>query len=128
MKTFVTKGLTLSLASLMIVASTGVLRAADATPAAACKDQKSCATAPNEAPSVFKATDILLVRPAAAGLTLVGGALFLVSWPVTAASGDSDESFNYLVRKPGRIAFHRKEGRNETLPSGTKVLKSPRNQ
>jgi len=119
MKTFVTKGITLTVASLIMVSSTGALRA---------EDGKPCAKAPNEAPGLFKATDVLLVRPAAAGLTLVGTALFLVSWPVTAASGDSDETYRILVRKPSDIAFGRKEGRNDKLPPGTKVLKSPRNQ
>src|SRR4051794_31800332 len=83
MKTLVKKGLTLSLATMVLAASSGALRAAD-----------------DHGAAVYKVTDVAVVRPVALGLTVVGGALFLVTWPITAASGDSDETYNFLVRKP----------------------------
>ncbi|MDB6027579.1 MAG: hypothetical protein JWM68_3802 [Verrucomicrobiales bacterium] len=119
MKTIVTKGISLSLMSLVLASSQCAARA---------EEVKVCEKPKNEGAMVYKVTDVAVVRPVAAGLSLVGGALFLISWPVTAASGDSDETYRMLVRKPSNIAFNRKEGRNDTLPKGTKIMKSPRSQ
>jgi hypothetical protein len=116
MKTLLTKGLTLSLATIFMASSAGLLHAE--------AEKKE----PREGAVVYKVTDVAVVRPLAAGATLLGGALFLITWPFTAASGDSDETYAVLVRKPAKIAFDRKEGRNETLPKGTKALKTPRSQ
>src|SRR4051794_11853457 len=118
MKTIVTKGISLSLMSLVLASSQCAARA----------EGVQCETPKREGAAVYKATDVAVVRPVAAGLTLLGGALFLVSWPITAASGDCGETYRVLVQKPSTIAFHRREGRNDTLPKGTKVLHSPRSQ
>ncbi len=114
MKTLVKQGLTLSLATLILAASQSGLRA---------EEQEKLS---HESAVAYKVTDLAVVRPVAAGLTLVGGALWLITWPVTAASGDCNESYNVLVRKPKEIAFGRKEGRNDTPAKDTKILKTPK--
>jgi hypothetical protein len=114
MKTFVNKGLTMSVITLILTSSQCALRAEE-------KEQLK-----PEAAVTYKVADVAVVRPVAAGLTLAGGLLWLVSWPVTAASGDCNESYNVLVRKPANMAFGRKEGRNDKPAPSTKILKSPR--
>lgn len=54
--------------------------------------------------------DILIARPFTFAATLLGGALWTVSLPITAATGTSKDSFDALVRQPWDLTFHRELG------------------
>lgn len=106
MKTLLAKSLIVTLvASAMLNAS---LRAEEC--AKKCKDGDSCIPSRecNEnGATAYAVTDIVLVRPAGLAMTLVGGALYLVSWPVTAVSGDEHKAYCTLVKQPASYMFNR---------------------
>jgi len=52
-------------------------------------------------------TDILIARPFTFAATLLGGALWTVSLPITAPTRTSQESFDALVRQPFDLTFDR---------------------
>ena len=54
--------------------------------------------------------DAVLGRPVGFAATIVGGAVFVVSLPFTAASGSIKSSADSLVGKPGRFTFTRPLG------------------
>ena len=57
------------------------------------------------------AADALLVRPLGVAATAIGAALFLVSVPFTAITGNVGESAHALIIKPARMTFSRPLGR-----------------
>jgi hypothetical protein len=54
--------------------------------------------------------DAVLGRPVGLAATAVGGAVFVISLPFTAASGSIKSSADSLVGKPGRFTFTRPLG------------------
>ncbi len=54
--------------------------------------------------------DFVLVRPVGIAATVLGSAAFIVSWPFSAAGGNSDKAFDEMVRKPARFTFKRPLG------------------
>ncbi len=54
--------------------------------------------------------DAVLGRPVGLAATVIGGAMFVVSLPVTATSGSIKSSANSLVGKPARFTFTRPLG------------------
>ena len=56
------------------------------------------------------AIDALLVRPLSLAATAVGTALFLVSLPFSAISGNAGQAAHVLVVKPARVTFTRPLG------------------
>lgn len=59
--------------------------------------------------------DIIVVRPLGFVATVLGSALFLVSLPVAAISGSTEETAEALVYTPGRLTFTRPLGEMSTL-------------
>ena len=62
----------------------------------------------DEDPNAFAMTgDLLVARPIGLVMTLVGGAAFLVSLPLTALAGSVGESAEMLVVGPAKTTFMR---------------------
>lgn len=55
-------------------------------------------------------TDILIARPFTFVVTLLGGALWTVTLPITAPTRTSEETFDALVRHPWDLTFERELG------------------
>jgi hypothetical protein len=55
-------------------------------------------------------TDIFIARPFTFAATLLGGAIWTVALPITAATRNSKESFDALVRHPWDLTFNRDLG------------------
>ena len=56
------------------------------------------------------AIDLLAVRPLGIVGTVVGTAVFFVSWPFSALGGNSDEAWDTLVAEPAVYTFQRPLG------------------
>lgn len=56
------------------------------------------------------AVDILLVRPVGIAATVVGTALFIVSWPFSALGGNTDEAYQAFMVEPAKFTFKRPLG------------------
>lgn len=54
--------------------------------------------------------DLLLVRPAGIGATILGTAVFVVALPFSLAAGNTGESFDHLMKAPAQYTFHRPLG------------------
>jgi hypothetical protein len=67
--------------------------------------------------NTFEATaaDIIVVRPVSFAATIIGSALFLVSFPVAAIAGNVHDTAEALVYTPGRNTFTRPVGELSTL-------------
>jgi hypothetical protein len=55
-------------------------------------------------------TDIFIARPFTFAATLLGGAIWVVSLPITAPTRTSQETFEALVRTPWDLTFDRELG------------------
>ena len=55
-------------------------------------------------------TDILIARPFTFAATLLGGALWAVTLPITAPTRTSQETFDALVKQPFELTFDRELG------------------
>jgi hypothetical protein len=55
-------------------------------------------------------TDILIARPFTFAATLLGGALWTVTLPITAPTRTSQETFDALVKQPWNLTFDRELG------------------
>jgi hypothetical protein len=55
-------------------------------------------------------TDILIARPFTFAATVLGGALWTVTLPITAPTRTAEESFDALVRQPFELTFDRELG------------------
>ena len=55
-------------------------------------------------------TDVLIARPFTFAATLLGGALWAVTLPITAPTRTSEETFDALVRQPFELTFDRELG------------------
>jgi hypothetical protein len=56
------------------------------------------------------AVDLLLLRPLGLAATVIGGVLFVVSLPFSAAGGNADEARQKLVEAPAGYTFQRPLG------------------
>lgn len=56
------------------------------------------------------AIDLLLARPLGILATVAGGAIFLVSLPISAMTGQTRMVYEKMVREPARYAFKRPIG------------------
>jgi hypothetical protein len=54
--------------------------------------------------------DALVVRPLGIAGTIVGGAIFLISLPFSAAGGNTSEAYEKLVEAPASYTFKRPLG------------------
>ena len=54
--------------------------------------------------------DIFIARPFTFAATLLGGAIWTVALPITAATKTTGNSFDALVRHPWDLTFHRDLG------------------
>ncbi len=59
--------------------------------------------------------DLFIVRPATAGVTVIGAAIWLVSLPFTLIGGNAGEAGNTLVAEPFAYTFSRPLGHMEQL-------------
>jgi hypothetical protein len=73
------------------------------------------ATAAPAKETVVKAADAVIVRPICFASTVVGGALFALSLPVSAITKRVKPSAEALVLKPARATFQRPLGNMEAL-------------
>ncbi|MDB6029349.1 MAG: hypothetical protein JWM68_5572 [Verrucomicrobiales bacterium] len=62
----------------------------------------------------YKLTDAVIVRPLGMVATLAGGALYLVTWPISSATGNKKEMYNTLVRNPAKLGFGNRQAAQET--------------
>jgi len=67
-------------------------------------------------PAVDMLADFLVVRPACLVATVVGSAFFVLSLPISAASGSVKQAKHILVCAPARATFSRPLGDMEALP------------
>jgi len=70
----------------------------------------------DEDPGVLMLTDFIIVRPACLVATIVGSAFFVVSLPISAASGSVKQAKRILVCAPARATFTRPLGDMDALP------------
>lgn len=56
------------------------------------------------------AFDLLLVRPAGIGATILGTLVFVVALPFSLAAGNTGETFDNLMKTPAQYTFHRPLG------------------
>jgi hypothetical protein len=66
----------------------------------------------NPAANVYKVTEAVVVRPLGMAATAAGGVLYLVTWPVSRATGNHKEMYKTLVKSPSQLAF----GNRATTP------------
>ena len=85
----------------------GVETEADAEDAQAEAAEKGAAAEPATAPTsggeraAAITVDLLLGRPTSLMATVAGSAFYVLSWPITAASGTSDEALERFIEEPG---------------------------
>jgi hypothetical protein len=96
------------LMKMAVLAVVAVLTVAGTSKTCCPTDKHTCDVDTEEWKHSYKAADLLLVRPLGLVMTLAGSALWVVTLPVTMASGDSDEAADVLVRKPAIAAFGRR--------------------
>jgi len=60
-------------------------------------------------------TDIFIARPFTFLATILGGAIWTVSLPVTAPTRTSEEAFDALVRRPWELTVDRELGEYDEL-------------
>lgn len=70
--------------------------------------QQGTADKPNSPEAMT--VDLVLVRPLGLVATLAGSLIFVVSWPISALAGNSDEALNSLVKAPAAYTFKRPLG------------------
>ncbi|MFW5635726.1 MAG: hypothetical protein ACOC3A_03645 [Thermodesulfobacteriota bacterium] len=58
----------------------------------------------------FMILDLLLVRPASLGATVIGSAVWLVALPFTAPAGETGYSLEKLIKEPAKYTFTRSLG------------------
>ena len=59
--------------------------------------------------------DLVIVRPATAGVTVIGTAIWIVSLPFTLLGGNSGEAWDEMVAEPFVYTFSRPLGHMEQL-------------
>jgi hypothetical protein len=69
-----------------------------------------------EDPGVDMIADFLVVRPACLVATIVGSTFFVLSLPISAASGSVKQAKHILVCAPARATFSRPLGNMDELP------------
>ena len=60
-------------------------------------------------------TDIFIARPFTFVATILGGAIWTISLPVTAPTRTSEEAFDALVRRPWELTVDRELGEYDEL-------------
>jgi hypothetical protein len=69
-----------------------------------------------EDPGVDMLADFIVVRPACLVATIIGSAFFVLSLPISAASGSVKQAKHILVCAPARATFTRHLGDMDALP------------
>ncbi len=57
----------------------------------------------------------VVVRPLSLASTVLGGALYVVTWPFAKLSGDTDKTKEHLLNRPAEATFRRPIGNFEKL-------------
>lgn len=57
----------------------------------------------------------VVVRPLGLASTVLGGALYVVTWPFAKLSGDTDKTKEHLINRPAEATFRRPIGNFDKL-------------
>src|SRR4051812_39857372 len=85
----------------------------------------SAETEKSGAPTTYKLTEAVIVRPLGFAATIAGSAIYLITWAASKATGNKSDMYNTLVRNPSKLAFGNRQVEKEIPQIVQKEVQTP---